>query len=122
MLTAGERHEQFALDALMDQGAVRRPGRGRPRLRPRRVTGEPGHSSPPVRRRLKRQRIEPVIPTRRDQPCQPDFDRAAYRERNKVDRLIGRLKQSRRIATRYEQRAANYLAMVTLGMTMLWIT
>jgi transposase len=33
--------------------------------------------------------------------------------------LIGRLEQYRRIPTRYEKRAANYLAMVTLGMTML---
>ncbi|WP_353954833.1 transposase, partial [uncultured Methylobacterium sp.] len=42
--------------------------------------------------------------------------------RNKVERLINRLKQYRRIATRYEKRATNYLAMVTLGMTMLWLT
>lgn len=34
----------------------------------------------------------------------------------------GWLKQHRRIATRYEKRAANYLAMVTLGITMLWLT
>ena len=67
-------------------------------------------------------RIEPVIPTRKDQPRQPDFDKAAYRERNRVERLINRLKQYRRIATRYEKRATNYLAMVTLGMTMLWLT
>lgn len=70
--------------------------------------------------------IEPVIPTRKDQPRQPDFDKAAYRERNRVERLIGRLKQYRRqyrrIATRYEKRAANDLAMVTLGMTMPWLT
>ncbi len=122
VLTAGERHEQFALDALMDTGAVRRPGRGRPRLRPRRAAGDRGYSSPPARRQLKQRRVEPVIPTRKDQPRQPDFDKAAYRERNKVDRLINRLKQYRRIATRYEKRAINYLAMVTLGMTMLWLT
>jgi transposase len=47
---------------------------------------------------------------------------AVYRERNKVERLINRLKQYRRIATRYEKRATNYLAMVTLGMTMLWLS
>ena len=41
---------------------------------------------------------------------------------NRVERLIGRLKQYRRIATRYEKRAANDLAMVTLGMTMPWLT
>lgn len=122
MLTAGERHEQFALEALMDKGAVPRQGRGRPRLRPRRTAGDRGYSSPPARRRLRQRRIEPVIPTRKDQLRQFDFDKAAYRERNKVERLIGRLKQYRRIATRYEKRAANYLAMVTLGMTMLWLT
>lgn len=121
VLTAGERHEQFALDALMDKGAVPRSGRGRSRLRPRRTAGDRGYSSPPARR-LRQRRIAPVIPTRKDQPRQPNFDKAAYRERNKVERLIGRLKQYRRIATRYEKRAANYLAMVTLAMTMLWLT
>jgi hypothetical protein len=45
---------------------------------------------------------------------------AAYRRRNRVERLINRLKQFRRIATRYEKRAANYLAMVSVGMILLW--
>ncbi len=120
VLTSGGRHEQVALEALMDKGAVPRPGRGRPR--PRRTAGDRGYSSPTARRRLRRRKVEPVIPTRRDQPRQPDFDKAAHRERNKVERLIGRLKQFRRIATRYEKPAANYLAMVTLNMTMLWLT
>ncbi|MBP2492729.1 transposase [Methylobacterium sp. PvP062] len=62
-----------------------------------------------------------MIPTRKDQPRQLDFDKPAYRQSNKVERLIGRLKQYRRIATRYEKLAANYLAIVTLGMTMLWL-
>ena len=122
MLTAGERHEQVVLEALMDKGAVPRPGRGRPRLRPDRVAGARGYSSLSARRRLKRRKVEPVIPTRRNQPCKLDFNEVAYRERNKVKRLIGRLKQFRRIATRYEKRAANYLAMATHGMTMLWLT
>jgi hypothetical protein len=39
-----------------------------------------------------------LIPTRKDQPRQLDFDKAAYRESNKVERLIGRLKRYRRIA------------------------
>lgn len=93
VLTAGERHEQFALEALMDKGAVPRQGRGRPRLRPRRTAEDRGYSSPPARRRLRKRLIEPVIPTRKDQPPQLDFDKAAYRERNKVERLIGRLKR-----------------------------
>jgi transposase len=40
---------------------------------------------------------------------------AAYRERNRVERTINRLKQWRRVATRYEKREANYLAMVTIA-------
>ena len=85
------------------------------------MVGDKGYSSPTARRRLRRRGIRPVIPTKVDQRHQPAFDRAAYRERNKVERLINRLKQSRRIATRYEKRAANYLAMITIGMVMIWL-
>lgn len=118
VLTAGERHEHFVLDALMDKGAL--PRCGRPCVH----AGPPGIEATPVRRPVvaPRCRIEPVIPTHKDQPQQPDFDTAAYRERNRVERVIGRLMQYRRIATCYEKRAANYLAMVTPGMTMLWLT
>jgi transposase len=38
-----------------------------------------------------------------------------------VERLINRLKQWRRIATRYEKRAANYLAMPTIAAILLWL-
>ncbi len=49
------------------------------------------------------------------------MDRAAYRERNVVERLINRLKQWRRIATRYEKRAANYQAMLRVAAILLWV-
>ncbi len=52
-LTAGERHEQPVLPALVERGAVKRRGRGRPRVRPGRVAGEKGSSGPAVRRYLK---------------------------------------------------------------------
>ena len=62
-----------------------------------------------------------MIPSRSNQRRQPHFDRAAYRCRNRAERLINRLKRFRRIATRYEKRAANYLAMATIGMILLWL-
>ena len=65
--------------------------------------------------------IGAVIPTKSNQPRRRGFDREAYRARNRVERLFNRLKQFRRIATRYEKRAANYLAMVNIGMIMLWL-
>ncbi len=61
------------------------------------------------------------LPTRKDQPRQPNFDREAYRLRDRVERPINRLKQARRIATGYEKRSDSYLAMVHIGMILLWI-
>ena len=43
------------------------------------------------------------------------MDWALYRERNIVERLVGRLKEYRRIATRYDKLAASYLAFVNLA-------
>jgi transposase len=121
VLTGGERHESRVLPELLARGAVRRPGRGRPRLRPRRVAGDKAFTGRPVRAFLRRRGIGAVIPTQAREPRRPDFDREAYRRRNRVERLINRLKQFRRIATRYEKRATNYLAVVTLAMIMLWL-
>ncbi len=77
VLTSGERHEQPVLPTLMERGAVKRPGRGRPRIRPDRVAGDKGYSSPVVRRYLRGRRIGQVIPTKADEAAKPAFDRAA---------------------------------------------
>jgi transposase len=70
----------------------------------------------------RRQRgIGAVIPTRSDQRRNPRFDRAAYRERNGVERTIARLKQFRRVATRYEKRTVHYLAVLTIASLLLWL-
>jgi transposase len=121
VLTEGQRHEQPILPLLLERGAVKRQGRGRPRVRPDRVAGDKGYSSPAIRQYLKERRIGAVIPTKADQFPDLTFDREAYRERNVVERLINRFKQWRRIATRYEKRAVNYLAMLNLAAILLWL-
>lgn len=121
LITAGERHEQTMFEPLMETGRIKRRGRGRPRHRPRRVIGDKGHSSGRVRRYLRRKAIGAVIPRKRNERRRGRFDRAAYRERNRVERLINRLKQFHRVATRYEKRAANYLAMVVIAAILLWL-
>ena len=120
-LSGGARHEQPMLPLLMERGAVKRPGRGQPRIRPDRVAGDKGYSSPTARRYLKERKIGTVIPAKANEVPDPSFDREAYRERNVVERLINRLKQWRRIATRYEKWATNSLAMLTLAAIVLWL-
>ena len=121
VLTSGERHEQPVLPTLRERGAVKRNGRGRPRIRPDRVAGDKGYSSPTIRQYLKERKIGAVIPTKIDEAQDPTFDRVAYRERNIIERTINRLKQWRWIATRHEKRAANYLAMLTVAASLLWL-
>jgi transposase len=121
LATAGQRHEAPMLARLMEAGAVKRQGRGRPRVRPDAVAGDKGYSYPSVRRYLRGRGIRAVIPSKLDQRRRPGFDRAAYRERNRVERTISQLKQFRRVATRYEKREVNYLAMVKIAAIMqLW--
>jgi transposase len=121
VVTAGQRHEQTAFRPLLERGAVKRRGRGRPRVRPDRVVADKGYAGRPVRAYCRRRGIRTVIPRKADEQPQRHFDRAAYRDRNRVERLVNRLKQCRRVATRYEKRAANFLAMVTLAAILLWL-
>ena len=105
----------------MSQGAVKRPGRGWSRVRPSRVAGDRACSNGKVRGYLRRKSVGAVIPQPRNQrPCAL-MDWATYRRRNAVERLINRLKQFRRIATRYEKLAANYRAMLTLSAIWIWL-
>ena len=122
LATAGQRHEALMLGRLMERGAVKRAGRGRPRLRPAAVAGDKGYSFVSLRRYLRRRGIRAVIPSKSNQPRQRGFDKVAYRQRNQVERTINRLKGWRRVATRYEKREANYLAMVTIAaIVQLWL-
>lgn len=105
----------------MEQGAVKREKRGRPRLRPERVVGDKGYSSKHNRLYLRARGIGAVIARKDNEQRAGHFDKEAYRQRNVVERLINRLKQFRRVATRYEKRAVNYRAMLTLAAIVLWI-
>jgi transposase len=121
VLTPGQQHECTVFEQLLEQGAIRRAGRGRPRRLPERIVGDKGYSYNFIRRYLRRKGIRYTIPRRSDQTRTGPFDKAIYRERNRVERLINRLKQYRRIATRYEKRSENYRAFLTIAAILLWL-
>jgi len=60
------------------------------------------------------------IPTQRDRKVQRPVDPALYRQRNLVERFFNKLKHFRKIATRYEKSARNYLAAVLIACARLW--
>jgi transposase len=61
---------------------------------------------------------EAVIPPRSNREEKRDYDRHLYKERNLVERFINRVKQCRRVATRYDKTARNYLAFWQLASIM----
>lgn len=121
LLSGGERHEAAFFAPLMQLGAVRRPGRGRPRTRPDKLVGDKGYSYDSIRRDLRRRGVLAVVPRRRNQGKSTHFDRETYRERNLVERLVGRLKRWRRVATRYEKRGWCFEGMVALACILEWL-
>jgi transposase len=114
-VTPGQTHESATFEDTVEAVRIGR------RRRPGRIAGDKGYDIPRVRRYLRRRRIGAVIPEKhqphgRKPGRPPAFDRDAYRRRNVIERCIGWLKHARRIATRYEKTAVNFLAMLKLAM------
>jgi len=121
VLTPGQRHEAVVFEQLMETGAVKRGGPGRPKHRPRRIIGDKGDSSRRIRQYARQHGIRMTIPRKQNESRTGPFNQALYRLRNRIERLINRCKPFRRLATRDEKRAANYKAMWLSAATILWL-
>lgn len=85
-----------------------------------RLLADKAYDTNPFRAVLTDNVIEPVIPSiRRRKPLLP-YDAVAYRQRNLIERMFCRLKDFRRVATRYDKLARNFLATAILAATILW--
>lgn len=61
------------------------------------------------------------IPTQRDRKVQRSVDLSIYRRRNLVERFFNKLKHFRKVATRYEKTARNYLAAALIACSPIWM-
>jgi transposase len=77
-----------------------------------------GYDSDDLVEGIQGQGAEAVIPPRSNRKEPRDYDRHLYQERNLVERFINRIKQYRRVATRYEKTARNFLAFVHVASIM----
>jgi transposase len=109
ILTGGEAHDvTTAADLLEGQTADG-------------VIADKAYDTNALRELIEAADIEAVIPSKRNRKVQIPHDVQAYKLRNRIERFFNKLKHFRRIATRYDRRAAYFLAAVHLASSMIWM-
>lgn len=109
ILTAGQVHDVTQAEALLEgQGGTH-------------VIADRGYVSHQLAEMIDEAGAKFVIPPKRRSKIRCHFSKKIYRERNIIERAINKLKQFRRVATRFEKNAANFLAMLHLAAIHLWL-
>jgi transposase len=118
-LTPGQAHDSTVLDTVLEGAdATLCDTNDDPIAWPLALAGDKGYRADWIDQYLMDLGINPVIPSKEneDRNARPvEFDRDAYRQRNIVERLIGWLKESRRIFSRFEKTAKNFGGMVKVA-------
>jgi transposase len=109
-LTPGQASDKAAVAALLDA----HPGPGD-------VVADRGYDARAVLAMIEARGGRGHIPTQRDRKAQRSVDPALYRKRNLIERFFNKLKHFRKIATRYEKTARNYLSAVLIASSRLWM-
>jgi transposase len=109
LLTAGEAH-----DCPLAQRLI---GRVKPS---KRMLGDKAYDSAELREALDERGTKPVIPNRSNRKQPFNFSKRLYKLRWRIESAFNRLKDFRRIATRYDRMARNYLASVCLAAALVW--
>ena len=107
LLTGGQVADCTAADSLLDR-----------LLAAEILHGDKGYDSDAVRRKIESKGAAPNIPPKINRRWKNCFSPWLYRHRNAIERMFGRLKDFRRIATRYDRLASNFLASVCLAATL----
>ena len=108
MLTGGQRNDITQARALVDG------------FKPSYVLADKGYDSRELVQAIEQQGAQAVIPPRSCQRPRP-YDKARYRLRNRIERCFAKLKQWRRVATRYDRKPANFMAAVLAASIWLWL-
>jgi transposase len=118
-LAPGQAHDSTALVSLLNEADARvRDGDGEPVAWPAALAGDKGYRADWIDETLLALDITPVIPSKenQDRDARPvEFDRKLYRDRNIVERLIGWLKECRRVFSRFEKTAVNFGGMIKMA-------
>lgn len=108
-LSAGQAHDLIAAPALIAG------------LKSRHVVADRGYDSDAFLDLIRANGAKAQIPSTRSRKVQRSVNRRIYRQRNLVERYFNKLKHFRRVATRFEKLARNFLAAVALASARLWM-
>ena len=101
--------------------AVSKPCRPPPNSSPTRaMTAKPSWTSRILRDWLAERGTTAVIPPRKNRKVQYHYDKTVYRQRNIIERMFCRLKDWRRIATRFDRNIKNFIAAIALAAAVIW--
>ena len=84
------------------------------------MIADKGYDSDEYRAALEAKGVTPCIPPRRGRNQPATFCKIKYKQRHKVENMFGRLKDWRRIATRYDRRADIFMAAITIAAIIIW--
>lgn len=84
------------------------------------LLGDKAYDSAELRQWLVERGTKPVVPNRSNRKQPFSFDRKSYKQRHRIENAFGRLKDFRRIFTRYDRLARNFLASVCLAAVIVW--
>jgi transposase len=110
IVTGGEVHDNQVVEAVL---ATPRP--------PLAITADKAYDSQKVRQQIKDEGALPVIPSRSNASKKAYCPKRFYRQRHKIENYFCRIKDWRRIATRYDKLARNFLAAASLIGALYWI-
>ncbi|GJD51785.1 IS5 family transposase IS298 [Methylobacterium crusticola] len=85
------------------------------------VMADAAYDSDRLRKAIAEKGAEAVIPNNPSRARKHPFDRHLYKQRHLIECCFAKIKQFRRVATRYEKTARNYAAVVTLAAIVLWL-
>jgi transposase len=120
-LASASPHECNLIESVLDQVAVPRVGRGRPRKNPARLIYDRAADNDALRRRLKRRGIELICPNRCNKRIKTQDGRSLrrYKRRWKIERTIAWLQNFRRLVVRYERKTKMFLAFIHVACLMI---
>ncbi len=92
-----------------------------PVSKPRLFLADKGYDGDFLREELLIHGIRPVIPPKANRKNPPTCDFRVYKDRNRIERMFNRLKQFRRVATRYDKTARSFMGFLALAAVRVWL-